>query len=56
MGLAAAGWLPPVAGALLQEVIDVLAVLNAARVAWSPRDLSDYQTEAPANEAAPTGS
>ena len=26
MGVAAAGYLPPVAGAVLQEVIDVLAV------------------------------
>jgi heavy metal translocating P-type ATPase len=42
MGFAATGWLPPVAGAMLQEVIDVLAVMNAARVAWSPKQLSDY--------------
>jgi heavy metal translocating P-type ATPase len=42
MGLAAAGWLPPVAGALLQEGIDVAAVLNAVRVAWPTRDLADY--------------
>jgi heavy metal translocating P-type ATPase len=42
MALAATGWLPPVAGALLQEAIDVVAVLNAARVAWSTRDLADY--------------
>ena len=42
MGLAAVGLLPPVAGALAQEAIDVLAVLNAVRVAWSPSKLSDY--------------
>ena len=42
MLLAATGLLPPVAGALLQELIDVAAVLNASRVAWSPRDLVDY--------------
>jgi cation transport ATPase len=42
MLLAAGGSLPPVAGAITQEVIDVLAVLNALRVAWSPRELSDY--------------
>jgi heavy metal translocating P-type ATPase len=39
---AAAGYLPPVAGAVLQEVIDVVAVANALRVAWPPRQLSDY--------------
>jgi heavy metal translocating P-type ATPase len=42
MGLAAGGWLPPAAGALLQEAIDVVAVLNALRVAWSPESLTDY--------------
>jgi heavy metal translocating P-type ATPase len=42
MILASFGLLSPVAGALSQEAIDVIAVLNAARVAWSPRKLSDY--------------
>jgi cation transport ATPase len=42
MGLAAAGLLPPAAGALAQEAIDVVAVLNALRVSWSPGSLSDY--------------
>src|SRR5262249_40220381 len=42
MALAAAGLLPPVAGAVLQEVIDVAAVLNALRVALPPRTLTDY--------------
>ena len=42
MAVAAAGYLPPVAGALAQEVIDVLAVLNALRMAWPPRTLTDY--------------
>ena len=32
MAAAALGWLPPVAGALLQEAIDVAAILNALRV------------------------
>ncbi len=41
MGVASAGYLPPVAGALTQEVIDVLAVANALRVAFRPRQLSD---------------
>lgn len=31
MGFAAAGWLPPAAGALLQEGIDVAVILNALR-------------------------
>jgi heavy metal translocating P-type ATPase len=43
MGLAAAGYLSPVAGAVAQEVIDLLAVLNALRVAVPPKTLSDYQ-------------
>jgi hypothetical protein len=42
MFFAAAGYLPPVAGAVLQEAIDVLAVVNALRVAMPPGILSDY--------------
>ena len=42
MLLAATGHLPPVAGAVSQEVIDVLAVLNALRASLTPRVLSDY--------------
>ena len=42
MLLAAAGYLPPVAGAVTQEIIDVLAVLNALRASWTPPVLSDY--------------
>jgi heavy metal translocating P-type ATPase len=42
MVVAAFGYLPPVAGAILQEVIDVFAVLNALRVAVPPRTLTDY--------------
>jgi len=42
MGFAAAGWLPPVAGALLQEFIDIVAVVNALRVSWVPASLTDY--------------
>ncbi|MBL9081438.1 MAG: cadmium-translocating P-type ATPase [Planctomycetales bacterium] len=41
MGLAATGYLPPVAGAVFQEVIDVIAVLNALRAAYPPRELTD---------------
>ena len=42
MGLAAGGYLSPAAGALVQEAIDVVAVLNALRVAWDSGPLSDY--------------
>jgi P-type E1-E2 ATPase len=42
MIIAAFGYLPPVAGAVAQEIIDVVAVLNALRVALPPRQLSDY--------------
>lgn len=44
MGMIAAafGYLPPVAGAVTQEIIDVLAVLNALRAAFPPRRLSDF--------------
>jgi cation transport ATPase len=43
MAAAAAGYLPPVAGAILQEAIDVFAVLNALRAAWPPKALTDYE-------------
>lgn len=42
MLFAAAGYLSPVSGAILQEVIDVLAVLNALRAALPPKALTDY--------------
>ncbi len=34
MGFAATGYITPVVGALLQELIDVLAILNALRLIW----------------------
>jgi len=43
MACAAVGLLPPAAGALVQEGIDVVAVLNALRVSWRPGDLTDYR-------------
>jgi cation transport ATPase len=43
MGFAAAGFLPPAAGALLQEAIDVVAVVNALRMTWYTGQLSDYR-------------
>lgn len=42
MLLAASGFLLPVVGALTQEIIDVLAVLNALRAAFAPATLTDY--------------
>jgi P-type E1-E2 ATPase len=41
MLMAAAGFLPPVAGAITQEIIDVAAVLNALRVTLPTKDLRD---------------
>lgn len=41
MGLAGVGLLTPVAGAIMQEIIDVLAVLNSLRAALKPRQISD---------------
>lgn len=43
MIFAAAGHLSPVVGAICQEVIDVLAVLNALRAAFPPAVLSDLE-------------
>jgi heavy metal translocating P-type ATPase len=43
MGFAAFGLLPPVAGAIAQEVIDLVAVVNALRVAIPPSTLTDFQ-------------
>jgi heavy metal translocating P-type ATPase len=42
MVLAAAGWLSPVTGAVAQEVIDLVAVLNALRVSAYHRRLADF--------------
>ena len=41
MGLATAGLLNPVSGAIAQEVIDILAVLNALRAALPPKVIHD---------------
>jgi heavy metal translocating P-type ATPase len=42
MFIAAAGFLPPVAGAIAQEVIDVVVVFNALRMSLPPGRLTDY--------------
>jgi cation transport ATPase len=40
---AAAGYLPPIGGAITQEIIDVVAVLNSVRVALPSGDrLRDF--------------
>jgi P-type E1-E2 ATPase len=41
MGFASTGHLNPVNGAIIQEVIDILAVLNALRAALPPKVLHD---------------
>jgi heavy metal translocating P-type ATPase len=46
MAFAAAGMLSPVAGAVAQEVIDLVAVLNALRTARQPSALTDFDTRA----------
>jgi uncharacterized protein YqgC (DUF456 family) len=41
MGFATTGYLNPVTGAIIQEVIDVLDVLNALRAAFPPHVIHD---------------
>ena len=41
MGLAAVGLIPAISGAITQEVIDVLAVLNSARVGARRSPMTD---------------
>lgn len=43
MSVAAVGLLPPVAGAITQEIIDVAVILNALRVAIPPKSLIDFE-------------
>ena len=45
MLLAVMGLLPPIAGAISQEVIDVLAIANASRVALLRRPMSDFRPD-----------
>jgi P-type E1-E2 ATPase len=45
MTFAAFGMLSPVAGAVAQEGIDLLAVLNALRTATAPSTLTDFRTD-----------
>lgn len=41
MIIAAFGYLPPVAGAISQEIIDVIAIMNSLRTIWMPAVISD---------------
>ncbi len=41
MIIAAFGFLPPVAGAISQEVIDVFAIVNSLRTIWKPTIMTD---------------
>jgi cation transport ATPase len=41
MAFAATGHLSPVSGAITQEVIDILAVMNALRAAFAPNVIHD---------------
>jgi len=43
MGFAASGHLSPVVGALLQEVIDGIAILNALRLIWQTGKMGDMK-------------
>lgn len=45
MGFAAAGYISPVVGAILQEVIDIIAILNALRLIWGFKIETDFTSE-----------
>lgn len=41
MIIAALGFLPPVAGAISQEVIDLIVIMNSLRTIWKPKIMTD---------------
>ncbi len=41
MSIAAFGFLPPIAGAITQEIIDVVAIMNSLRTIWKPAVMTD---------------
>jgi cation transport ATPase len=43
MGFAAGGFITPVMGAVLQEVIDIAAITNALRLTWSHKIETDIK-------------
>lgn len=42
MGFAAAGFISPVVGAILQEIIDVVAIMNALQLIWGKKIETDF--------------
>jgi cation transport ATPase len=48
-GMAAAsfGWLSPIQGAIAQEVIDLLSILNSLRMILPTGSLTDFEPGAP---------
>lgn len=42
MGFAAAGYISPVVGAILQEIIDVFAIMNSLRLIWGSKIEADF--------------
>lgn len=42
MGFAAAGFISPVVGAILQEIIDIIAIMNALRLLWDNKIKADF--------------
>ena len=51
MGAGALGYLAPIEGAILQEFIDLLSILNSLRMILPSAPLSDFKPAAPAPEA-----
>ena len=49
MGFAVFGLITPIVGAILQEVIDLAAILNSARVAIDKGSMADFSPEQPAD-------
>jgi heavy metal translocating P-type ATPase len=52
MGAGAMGFLAPIEGAILQEIIDLLAILNSLRMILPTAPLSDFNVSAPISSAA----
>jgi heavy metal translocating P-type ATPase len=42
MGFAAAGFISPVVGAIIQELIDIIAIINALRLVWRSKIKTDF--------------
>jgi len=55
MGAAAMGWMSPIQGAVAQEVIDLLSILNSLRMILPTGSLSDFHEPAVAKVPAAGG-